>query len=107
MIAWLRKFWGWVVAGFAVVVAAVLYLQRRRALTAEAKLRIANAQRQIEVAGVIRRVLETDASEQTEAIAEIDQRIAESERQILAEHESTEGITRDEIRNRLARLGYR
>ena len=105
--AWLRKWWGAIAAGVALLLGAGWIWSRRKTLTAEAALEVGKLREDIAAKRAVRdRLLEDDAHDAV-AVAAVDIKLEENERAILELHEEEIGdATRDEVRERLRRLGY-
>jgi hypothetical protein len=107
MIAWFKKWGTWLLAGVAAFFAGAWVLARRKRLSAEARARVAMFEKEIEGQKARRQLLLDRATEHTAEIERIDERIAEGEREIVAVHDAeVEGLSREQIRQRLRRLGY-
>lgn len=106
--------WEWIkehassLLGFVLVLFGAGWVwQRRKRLSAEAQLEVERLRNRNVVQKHVRKKLLEDAQDHSEAIRAIDAQIEANERAILNHHnESLEGLTRDEIKERLRRLGY-
>lgn len=107
--AWLKR-WGALVLGALLLVLGGGWLWRRerdKRLDAETRAEVNRLREKIASAKAIRKRLVEDADGQTRAIDKLDDAIASNERAIAAAHdEPLEGLSRDEIRERLRRIGY-
>jgi F0F1-type ATP synthase membrane subunit b/b' len=106
---WVRKWSGLILGGVLVVFGAGWLWRRERAkrLSAEAQAEVNALREEIAGAKVVRQNFIDDAEDHTRAIDVLDRRIEERERAILNAHdEPLEGLSRDEIRQRLRALGF-
>ncbi len=108
-LAWLRR-WGAALLGLLLVALGGGWLwqhERRKRLDAEAAAEVERLRTKIANAKAVRDRLLEDASDHDDAIRQLDESIDSNGRAILnAYEEPLEGLTRDEIRERLRRLGY-
>ncbi len=107
VIAWLRKWWGAIAAGVALLFGGAFLWSRRKTLTAEAAFEVGKLREEIAVKRAAREVLLEADTTDAEVVEELDLALEENERAILKLHEEEVGdATRDEIRERLRRLGF-
>ncbi len=106
MIAWIKRRWQWVVGALLFVLGAGWLWSRRKQLSAEARARIWELRSILASKKDLRDYLLKETEKDDRAIAQLDEQIEASETELLAHHETVEGLTRGQIRERLARLGY-
>ena len=106
MIAWLKKWWGLIPSAFALLFGMGWIWNRRRRLGSEARALIASVTKSMIEDKAIRVALLGRSDEHTAEIEKINERIEQGERVILAQHHEIEGLTREQIREKLRRLGY-
>lgn len=108
--SWLRrnaaKAWAALLGALALVAGlGWLWRVREKRLSAEARADVAEAKAKVDAARVRRDVLLESADESDARVRDLDRQIDENEIRILSHHESPEGLTRDQIREKLRRLG--
>jgi hypothetical protein len=107
MWSWLKR-WSTLILGVLLMLVGVGWLwQRRKRLDAESRAKAARLNENISVAAAVRNrlLLEVDASEPQ--VRKLDEEIHSNERALLRLHdEDPTEMSVDEIRERLANLGY-
>lgn len=102
----LKRWGGWVASAVLVVFGAGWLWSRRSALSAEARRRVAELRKEVSTSKRARDLLLRSAADHTARINALAEDIDSKERAIVAHHEPVEGLTRDQIREKLRRLGY-
>lgn len=112
LLAWIKKY----AAGIGGLILVVLVpafggwlwrRERRKRLEAEARAEVNRLREKIATAKAVRKTFLADAAGHDESIRQLDESIESNERAILSAHEEPlEELSRDEIRERLRRLGY-
>jgi len=106
--AWLKK-WGAWLAGALLVVLTLGFIGKklwRNKLQAEDKLKVAEAEKELEYLRGLRVEVEARVDEQDEAVADIDARIEEQRKTIREVMTTGAGMSDEEIEAEFARLGY-
>jgi hypothetical protein len=106
MTARLKRWGAWALAVLCAALGAGWLWSRRGQLAWKARARVAEIAKGVAADKAMRDALISEATSETAEIERLSRRIEERERAIVAHHERVEGLSREEIRERLSRLGY-
>ncbi len=107
--AWFKKWWKWLLAGlgalFAILTAGIIIHQRRRLGRVKDELVVSEALKEVEKLRAVRAEIVDRVGEKDEAIAVIDEQLAENKRKIIEAHEGGENLSDEEVLEEFAQLG--
>lgn len=102
----LKKWWGAILLGFSVLVAALFVARRRELGRLVDELTVDRAEVAIEILSARRDRIKADARDRDQRIADLDKDIAFNKRELIEAHEFGKGRSDEEIDFEYARLGY-